>query len=70
MSPKKFKKFEYFDSYLKFKKTLKFELFLQYLLIKCTNEFHPGLILYRILRDFNLFSSQIVNSDIIKMKRI
>ena len=48
MSPKTLKNVDYFERYLKFKKTLKFELFLQYLLINWTNSFHPGLILNRI----------------------
>ena len=40
-----FKNVDYFESYLKFKKTLKFGLFLQYLLQNLMKRLHPELIL-------------------------
>ena len=45
MSPRTLKNVAYFESYLKFNKTLKFRLFLQNLLQNLTKRLHSGLIL-------------------------
>ena len=59
---------DYFQSYLKCKKTLKFRLFLQYLLQNLTKLLHPGFISWRILMAFNSLKEQILSITELKLR--
>ena len=68
MSPRTLKNVDYFESYLKFKKTLKFELFVQQLLQNLTKRLYSGIILKIIWMAFNLLRIQISSLTELKLR--